>query len=203
MANLIITVIAIVLVAVASLMGAYYGGQAFLSGGDAARATALVNQASQIAGAYDLYSVREFEAPYGFQGVSGSLIGDQYISEIPTPPDGVVPAGLTGDFSRWTWVQLGTITTAADDTTVNQTSQNMGIAMRIQEAVCRETNKNVGINAEDTNPGAPIVGIDATSDLQNVRYACFCNGCTVEAAAGPTQGNITAAGPLYFVYRIR
>ena len=55
MANLIITVIAIALVAVASLMGAYYGGAAFLNNQSAANASTVLNESQQIAGAWQSY----------------------------------------------------------------------------------------------------------------------------------------------------
>lgn len=52
MANLIITVISIALVAVAALMGAYYGGSAFMEGQANAKANAFTSTAEQIRGAY-------------------------------------------------------------------------------------------------------------------------------------------------------
>lgn len=56
MANLIITIISIALVAVAALMGAYYGGTAFLQGQAKAQANSLINQGQQIAAAWLTYS---------------------------------------------------------------------------------------------------------------------------------------------------
>ena len=57
MSNLIITVISIALVAVASLTGAYYSGQAFLDGQAKARANSLIQGAEQIAGAWHMYAI--------------------------------------------------------------------------------------------------------------------------------------------------
>lgn len=57
MANLIITVISIALVAVAALMGAYYGGQAFLDGQTNARANAVIEGAKQLAEAYHMQAI--------------------------------------------------------------------------------------------------------------------------------------------------
>lgn len=48
MANLIITIISIALVAVAALMGAYYGGTAFLEAQSKANANTILNQGRQI-----------------------------------------------------------------------------------------------------------------------------------------------------------
>ena len=56
MANLIITVIAIALVGVAALMGAYYGGSAFMDGQAKAQANQLIETSKQIAGAWQLYT---------------------------------------------------------------------------------------------------------------------------------------------------
>ena len=56
MSNLIITIISIALVAVAALMGAYYGGTAFLQGQAKAQANALINQGQQIAAAWQVYA---------------------------------------------------------------------------------------------------------------------------------------------------
>lgn len=56
MANLIITVISIALVAVAALMGAYYGGTAFMDGQAKAHANYLIESGKQLAGAWQLYA---------------------------------------------------------------------------------------------------------------------------------------------------
>ena len=55
MANLIITVISIALVAIAALMGAYYGGRAFMDGQARAQANTFLSQAGQLSGALNLY----------------------------------------------------------------------------------------------------------------------------------------------------
>ncbi|HCM83097.1 MAG TPA: hypothetical protein DIS76_00840 [Rhodospirillaceae bacterium] len=55
MANLIITIISIALVAVAALMGAYYGGAAFMEGSAKAGASRMINEARQIEGALHLW----------------------------------------------------------------------------------------------------------------------------------------------------
>ena len=57
MANLIITVISIALVAVAALMGVYYGGSAFLDGQTRAKFNQLMSGAEQISAAATLYSL--------------------------------------------------------------------------------------------------------------------------------------------------
>ena len=56
MSNLIVTVISIALVAVAALMGAYYGGAAYMEGMAKAQANQLIEGAKQITGAWTMYA---------------------------------------------------------------------------------------------------------------------------------------------------
>ena len=96
MANLIITVIAIALVAIASLMGAYYGGSAFLNNQSAANASTVLNQAQQIAGAWNAYLSDNLNvAPTSLEGAQNSLIAGKYLAQIP-----IVPAGGGGSPSQ-------------------------------------------------------------------------------------------------------
>jgi hypothetical protein len=85
MANLIITIIAIALVAVAALMGAYYGGTAFNQGQDRARASALMNQAAQIQAAVQLLIANENEtvATVIVADLDGTTYGDVYMAALP------------------------------------------------------------------------------------------------------------------------
>ena len=98
MANLIITVIAIALVAIASLMGAYYGGAAFLNNQSAANASTVLNQAQQIAGAWNAYLSDNLNVPPttldGSDGASTNLVGQKYLAQIPIAPAGAggIPA---------------------------------------------------------------------------------------------------------------
>jgi Tfp pilus assembly protein PilV len=55
MFSLIITLVAIVLVAVLALATIYYGGSAFRQGGDAAEAARIVNEGQQVRAALTLY----------------------------------------------------------------------------------------------------------------------------------------------------
>ena len=83
MANLILTVIAIALVAIASLMGAYYGGSAFLNNQSAANASTVLNQAQQIAGAWNAYLADNLNtAP----ATLTALVTNNYLAQIPTAP---------------------------------------------------------------------------------------------------------------------
>ena len=87
MANLIITVISIALVAVAALMGAYYGGSAFMDGQAKARANAIVLGAEQVAGALRLYAVNNggsltLTNGNWLSGTSVDLV-PKYLSSLP------------------------------------------------------------------------------------------------------------------------
>ena len=83
MANLIITVIAIALVAVASLMGAYYGGSAFLNNQAAAGASTSLNQGQQLQGAWNAYLSDNLNSPPNNVSL---LVNNGYLAQIPTSP---------------------------------------------------------------------------------------------------------------------
>ena len=91
MANLIITVIAIALVAVASLMGAYYGGSAFLNNTASANAATVLNQGAQIAGAWQAYLGDNLNTPpTSITGLTTSnyIAAGSYLATVPTVPAG-------------------------------------------------------------------------------------------------------------------
>jgi hypothetical protein len=87
MANLIITIISIALVAVAAIMGAYYGGTAFLQGQAKAKAVRVINAAEQITSALNVYSANHG----GARGMSRSDLLNGYLTEIPNL-DSVLPS---------------------------------------------------------------------------------------------------------------
>ena len=89
MANLIITIISIALVAVAALMGAYYGGIAFSDGAAKSNATQLMQEAQQIVTAWKLRAVDNggSYALSDWNPVSGSPdLVPQYLSTFPVVP---------------------------------------------------------------------------------------------------------------------
>ena len=100
MANLIITVISIALVAVAALMGAYYGGTAFMDGQTRATANAIIQQAEQIKGAYLMYLASGGTPPASSAAINGSDVlttGGKYLSAAPIPPSALtMSTGLPG-----------------------------------------------------------------------------------------------------------
>ncbi|HCM83874.1 MAG TPA: hypothetical protein PKW15_04245 [Alphaproteobacteria bacterium] len=103
MANLIITIISIALVAVAALMGAYYGGQAFNEGQTKAIANTLVSQAEMISAAMTIGAMNEsggdisqyFSDNWGgdIDTFFSNLIADGGLSSAPVPPTQLTTSG--------------------------------------------------------------------------------------------------------------
>jgi len=81
MSNLLITIIAIALVAIAALAAIFYGGGAFNEGQNKAKAVTLINQREQIKAASSLYQARQGGVP-----VSSieELKAQNYLSVDPT-----------------------------------------------------------------------------------------------------------------------
>lgn len=86
MANLIITIISIALVAVAALMSAYYGGQAYQNAQAKAKANEIINSANQIASAVQVWKTSTLKTdqsyPHWNPPVSSTLI-PSYLTSIP------------------------------------------------------------------------------------------------------------------------
>ncbi len=103
MANLIITIISIALVAVAALMGAYYGGTAFLQGQGKAYANSFVSQGEQLIAAWSIFAA-DRGGSWTLSNVSAlSATSPAYITSVPQPPAGVTN---TSAISTWTAVNL-------------------------------------------------------------------------------------------------
>ena len=91
MANLIITIISIALVAVAALMGAYYGGAAFLEGQTKARVNAIINDMDQIKAAMVAravnnggdYSIAIVPSPGLVVADWSTLVNEKYLASEP------------------------------------------------------------------------------------------------------------------------
>ncbi|HCM84024.1 MAG TPA: hypothetical protein PKW15_01590 [Alphaproteobacteria bacterium] len=115
MANLIITIISIALVAVAALMGAYYGGTAFLQGQGKAYANSFVSQGEQIIAAWSIYAA-DRGGSWTLANVAAlSSVSPAYITSAPQPPAGVTNSAAP---SVWTTVNLSDIS-AGTSTTFN------------------------------------------------------------------------------------
>ncbi len=85
MSNLIITVISIALVAVAALMGAYYGGEAFMQGQAKAQANEIVNAFEQANAALQFYNAENSTQwePSGWNDLD--FLVPKYLSSVPFP----------------------------------------------------------------------------------------------------------------------
>ena len=90
MANLIITVISIALVAVAALMGAYYGGEAYMQGQAKAKANEIVNAFEQVSAALQMFQANGSVLTYNLTasgynyGSDLSQLVPSYIQQIPS-----------------------------------------------------------------------------------------------------------------------
>lgn len=85
MFSLIITLIAIALVAALALASTYYGGSAFTQGGAKADASALVNGAQQIAAGYVLY---QSDNAGSVPADVAALVTGNYLASEPAAPTG-------------------------------------------------------------------------------------------------------------------
>jgi len=178
MANLIITVIAIALVAIASLMGAYYGGSAFLEGSAKAQAATIASQGQQIAAAWVLYANDKGNVYDLGSTFTGSLT-PSYLLEVPTAPSAAssfsfVPK-LKGTFNS-------TATASFD-----------AVALQLNTAatdICNKLNTQIGgTYGEISAAGA--------SPVTN-RYGCFgVNSTTTNTTVGDTGDS------LFFLYKVR
>lgn len=79
MANMILTVIAVALVAIIVVIGVFYGGVAFSSYQAEANASRLINEAEQIAGTVSLYANEQYVLPSSIT----ELVEKEYFSEAP------------------------------------------------------------------------------------------------------------------------
>jgi len=102
MANLIITIISIALVAILAIMGIFYGGSAFQAGQAKSIANRLIQEANQISGAILLYRTntgQDFVSQLtdGSEASMTTLLVPNYLSSFPSlPDDGLVTYSLPG-----------------------------------------------------------------------------------------------------------
>ena len=84
MFSLIITIISIALVAALALATLYYGGIAFNKGSDTAEAAKIVQEANQVAGAFELYRVEKGGLPTGTEAqIKESIVAGGYLKQWP------------------------------------------------------------------------------------------------------------------------
>ncbi|HCM83579.1 MAG TPA: hypothetical protein PKW15_01280 [Alphaproteobacteria bacterium] len=205
MANLIITIISIALVAVAALMGAYYGGQAYMQASVKARANQIVNGAKQVAAAWQLWALDNASTLYGFPTAEfADTLVPNYLTQIPTVgTDSSAPKGsMTGpnelpyDFrptvinqgtSRCNTfnvsvctgspVTLGMITTVFNTVSYNMYSTDAGW-YDLDNKTCLEITKMAnGPNATLQSYGSRYSGA-LGSTLWTKQFDCHRNGAT-------------------------
>lgn len=84
MFSLVITIISIALVAALALATLYYGGIAFNKGADTAEAAKLVQEANQVAGAFELYRVEKGGLPTGTEAdIKNAIVQGGYLKQWP------------------------------------------------------------------------------------------------------------------------
>jgi len=79
MANMILSVIAITLVAIMVIVGVFYGGIMFSSYQAEAQASRLIGEAEQIAGTVSMYANEQYKLP----GSMTDLVTEEYFHEMP------------------------------------------------------------------------------------------------------------------------
>jgi hypothetical protein len=131
MFQLIVSVIAIALVAILAAASIYYGGSAFSNSTAKGNVAALINAGQQIAGANALYKIDAT--------VSAGAIGDlvsTYLSAVPTAPR----------FATGTWALDGASTVAY-----------IGLAAASKAQVCTEVGNQGGASAATMAGAAPAL----------------------------------------------
>jgi hypothetical protein len=106
MANLIVTILAIALVAVMALAGLWYGSSGYNNSQAKARGAALISQAEQLGAGVRLWSTNNAGSVEAFGGLSGSascvevndttassLISNGFLSTMPTVTSDVKDMG--------------------------------------------------------------------------------------------------------------
>jgi hypothetical protein len=141
-ANLIITVIAIALVAVASFMGAYYGGSAYLNDSALANASSVLNDAIQLSAAWNAYlgdnndtiptSLSLLVQPVNTVANGGYL---QSIPIDPPEPGGVgaFPVFVASDATGSTYYAYFDLGRVASGKTAGINDTNASACIRIQK----------------------------------------------------------------------
>lgn len=100
MFSLIITIIAIALVAALAIATIYYGGTAFNKSSDSAVVSETLNKSNQISGAFELYKADHGSLPTGTQQeIIDTLISKKYLSAWPQSTSAASAWSLTTDYA--------------------------------------------------------------------------------------------------------
>jgi hypothetical protein len=130
MFSLIITVIAIALVAALALATLYYGGPIFNEGAERAQAAKLASQGQQIMGAMELYHAEKGVYPQSLN----DLVADEYLKSIPVAQAEEAKALASAFAATTTW-------------TLSSPGQPVIVLKPVSLATCKAYNQaNVGVS---------------------------------------------------------
>jgi hypothetical protein len=188
MANLIITIISIALVAVAALMGAYYGGTAFLQGQGKAYANAIIGQGEQLVAAWSIFAADRggsWSDLSDLATLSVSTSGPAYLSSLPVSPSAVTSSTA---LSVWTLENLS-------DTSLS-TGLN-GVYVRLQDNGSGLNVCNLIAQAVAGSTAVPsFISVTASTNLMGStgrKFDCVGHSSTLTA--------VTTSTPKYVYYR--
>lgn len=143
MVSLIITVLALGLVAVLAFVGLFYGSSMASEAAARARAATLVNQGEQIIGAARLFYVNNSRSPSTLQ----ELVDDGYLQSIPSPVAttvasssfSIISEAIAAEPHNWTWdasTQTLSLVRAIDKAGVCEQVNNLSFnSAKIQDSV--------------------------------------------------------------------
>jgi len=180
MTNLILTVIGIVLAAIAALVAFDYGGDYFLEGYARAEATSISNAGNNVTAAYSVFGVQRRRPPANLQELTSSPQGRSLLKRFPEVQD----LGVVRD--QWLGLDRGAGTERAFIVE--------GVSLR----VCRTLNQRLNAFADDAVvPGAPAFksGCFAYNNTTVNVYYSFLGGVPEGGTLSP-YSPITAGAPL-------
>lgn len=100
MFSLIITIIAIALVAILAVVTIYYGGSALNKSSDSTVTAETVNKGNQIQGAFELYRADHGSLPVGTADeIKQTLINSNYLKDWPAAKNSNSQWGLINDYA--------------------------------------------------------------------------------------------------------
>ncbi len=194
MANLIITVISIALVAVAALMGAYYGGTAFLSGQAKSFANTLVTQGDQITSSWALKAADNGGSwtITNLTDLTGST--PPYLSSAPVAPTQAIASSSVSPYatltSAWTFADISSLpgsTTTFNGVYVQIKNDDTGLS------ICKQVAQIIG--------GSTAVPTQVTVSTALVLSPSRKFDCTYYNSTPSTA--VTSTNPMFMYYRAR
>lgn len=184
MANLIITIISIALVAVAAIMGAYYGGAAFQEGSIKADVNALISQAEQLAAAWRMRALNNggnWDLPVVYAGINTLYLTTEYISQRPVPPPRI-------STDVWSATKINDISIVTGDTLDG---------VRVQLTANKVAGCNMIAKIIGGASGTPIAGTGTDATLSgNQIFNCVWFDDDASTA-------LSESDSVYFIYRVR